>query len=156
MDLADADQILGWAFRGIGVLYAVGGAFVVNNMRTMLFLARSMDKLEQMMREAEQPSLLANDPEDRGRLWWLLAGGILTFIAGIAMLAASLASVYLLLLMIAHQAMYMARQHRRVQAARDELQASEAAAAPSTWQAFGWTFSLLGLALYLAFRDVLG
>ena len=80
----------------------------------MLFLARSMDKLEQMMREADQPSLLANDPEDRGRLLWLLTGGILTFVTGVAMLAGARISIYLLLAMVAHQAMYLARQKRRL------------------------------------------
>ncbi len=155
MDLAEAETIVGWGFRAFGALYAVGGAFVVNNMRTMLFLSRSIDKLEQMMREANQPSLLANDPEDRGRFWWLLAGGVLTFLTGIAMLAGSRLCIYLLLAMIGHQAMYLGRQHRRMLAARDDFQVEDAAPARSTWNAFGWTFLVFGVALYLAFRGVL-
>ncbi|MET0544931.1 MAG: hypothetical protein ABWZ40_01345 [Caulobacterales bacterium] len=155
MDLAAADQVLGWGYRGIGALYAVGGAFVAHNMRHMLFLARSMDKVEQMMREADQASLLENDPEDRGRFMWLFIGGVLTFATGLAMLAGSNLSVYLLLVMIAHQAMYLSRQHKRIQAARTELQADDAVAAPTTWNAFGWTFPIFGLALYLAYRGVL-
>jgi|GEM_PF-1752180 len=155
MDLAAAEQIVGWVFRGFGALYAVGGAFVVHNMRTMLFLSKSIDKLEQMMREANQPSLLANDPEDRGRFWWLLAGGVLTFLTGIAMLAGSRWCIYLLLAMIGHQAMYLGRQRRRIRAARDDFSAEDVAPAQSTWNAFGWTFLVFGVALYLASRGVL-
>ena len=64
-------------------------------------------------------------------------------------------AVALLLAMIGHQAMYLGRQHRRMRAARNDFQAEDAAPAQSTWNAFGWTFLVFGVALYLAFRGIL-
>jgi hypothetical protein len=149
------DQILTWVFRGLGALYAVGGAYVVHNLRLMLFLSRSVDKLEQMLREAGQPSMQRYDPEDRGRLWWLLAGGIITFVSGIAMLAASRLSTWLLVLLLIHQALYLVRQTRRVKAAQTYRAVDEAMPTPSMVQAFGWTIPFLALALYLTYRGLL-
>jgi len=121
------DLVLIWALRAIGILWLLGGAFVIREMWLARSIDRAIDRIEDLTAElsaGDQPMPAA--PEDRGRQMWLLTGGILTFIAGAALVAGSPLSLIPLTLLIIHQVFYLIRQARRVRQARSDEEAEDA------------------------------
>lgn len=124
-------EIVGYGLRVLGVAYVVGGIVVVRRTRAWAALDDTIDALEAALRPADEP---APEP-DPGRAHWLVFGGVLTVIAGIALAAGSGAAVWTQAALVAHQVLYLARQNARARRAPGTSAAEDALPTPATMNA---------------------
>jgi len=113
------EYFLTWALRILGVLWMFGGFIVVREARMSLFAGDAITKIEAMTAPSDDDKTdpLTEVPSDRPRDLWLLAGGLLTFISGAGLVAASPVVMIPMTALLLHQFVYAWRQHRRVAAA---------------------------------------
>lgn len=144
------DMALVWLMRGVGILWIAGGALVVHRAWQWRRVYAMTDQLEAMAREmAPDAPSEPDEPDDRARDLWIGAGGVLTFLAGCALLAASRFALPVCLLLCLHQTLYLARQVRRAQKAADETARAEEALEPSARNAAVFAFFVAVCAIYL-------
>jgi hypothetical protein len=136
------------AFRGVGALWAAGGALLVVQMIRLLQFARPLRDLERAL-EADGPGAKPLGT-DVGRRWWMLAGGLLTAAAGAVMLLGLWISIPALCAVIAHQMLYFVRQRRRELAASSSAEEDDARPASSTINAFFFSLIVALVAAWLA------
>jgi hypothetical protein len=140
--------------RVVGVLWIVGGGFLLRQLWMNSQLDPMIEKLEQMAREMGAPEGEKKFDVDNGRERWMAAGAVTLILAGIAMGLGHRAAVLLLAIVIVHQLLYFVRQRRR------ELRASPGDASlerPSsqTINAFFFSLIMAVLAAWLYWRGVL-
>lgn len=118
-----------WVLRLMGVIWIIGGVFVIQTARTTILIDRATDKIERLTGELgvsldDQP--VASSEQDRGRDRWLLIGGILTLVCGAGLVASSRLVLVPLTLLVVHQGLYARRQWIMSSLASNEEDAEEA------------------------------
>lgn len=140
--------------RVVGVLWIVGGGFLLHQLWLNSRLDPLIEKLDRMAREMGAPDSGKPLDIDNSRERWMAAGAFILILAGVAMGLGHRASVLLLAAVIVHQLLYFIRQRRR------ELRASAEAALgerPSrqTINAFFFSLIVAVLAGWLYWRGAL-
>lgn len=139
--------------RLFGVLYAVGAVVLLRQLRTYHLLDKAIDKIGSLADELEgRPPRTA---VDLGRNFWMAAGGLLLFVAGVAMALGLRVSVIALGVLALHQLAYFVRQRRRELAAATPEDAKEARPTQSTRNGFLTGLVMLVLAAWLERNGVL-
>jgi hypothetical protein len=150
VSLAD---LLVWVLRAFGALYLIGGLWMARQMWFWARLSPDMRRLGQALESlsadmgGENAEVRELAETDRGQVWWLFVGALITAMAGAAMLLAHRSAVPLLAAIILHQMLYFVRQRRRELAAKTPEAAAEARPDPSTVNGF---FSALVMAVLAA------
>ena len=144
--------------RLFGCLYAVAAVFLLNMLRTHVFMDRAIDTLDRITTElaaaaGETPKPSA--PNDGGRTWWMVAGGVLLLAAGAVMALGLRVSVIALGLLVLHQLAYFVRQRRRELAAATPEDALDARPTQATRNGFFFCLILFVLAAWLERSGVL-
>lgn len=134
-------------------MWIAGGAFVAHSAWQSWQIGRMANTLEAMARDLD-PEAGAGQPlpEDTGRDPWVAVGGVLTFLSGCSLLAASRFALPFCVVLCAHQLLYFARQAHRLRAARDD----EAAVAPSARNAAVLAIGVSACAVYLTMSGAYG
>jgi hypothetical protein len=140
--------------RIIGVLWIVGGGFLLHQLWLNSKLDPMIATLEQMAREMGAPPGKEEIDVDNGRERWMAAGAVVLMLAGVAMGLGHRAAVWLLAAVIVHQLLYFVRQRRR------ELRASAQDAfmerpSSQTINAFFFSLVMAVLAAWLYWRGAL-
>ena len=106
------ETALVWLLRAVGLLWLVGGAMVAHNFWQMWQIGRMANTLEAMAQDlaAEDAPIDAEEPEDNGRDLWIAVGGVLTFLAGCALLVSSRFAVPACFALCLHQTLFVGRQ----------------------------------------------
>ena len=112
--------------RLFGLLWIIGGIIVIKNARFSSLIDRAFLHIESGFDATDNPVI------DLGRDHWLLVGGVLTFISGAALVAASFLVLVPLTFMVFHQGLYVIRQSQKVETASSEDEAAEAAISKSS------------------------
>jgi hypothetical protein len=99
--------------RIVGVLWIVGGGFLLHQLWLNSRLDPMIEKLDRMAREMGAPDSGKPLDIDNGRERWMAAGAVILILAGIAMGLGHRTSVLLLAAAIIHQMLYFIRQRRR-------------------------------------------
>jgi uncharacterized membrane protein YphA (DoxX/SURF4 family) len=144
--------------RLFGVIYAVAAVFLLNQLRTHVFMDRAISELDRMSEELAAESGApagASTPNDSGRTWWMVAGGVLLLAAGVAMALGLRVSVIALGALVVQQLAYFVRQRRRELAARSDEEAEDERPAQSTRNGFLFCLVLFVLAAWLERSGVL-
>jgi hypothetical protein len=149
------EQALVWVLRGFGALYIVGAIMLFRHLRVYALVDDATQRLEMMTREIEGEETPARDEVDKGRNGWLAAGGVLTAIAGLAMVFALRMSVVLLVLVVIHQIAYFIRQRHREVTAKSVEEALDARPTQATRNGFYTCLVLVVLAAWLGWRGAL-
>lgn len=138
--------ILTIVLQVFGVLWAIGGAFVINEMRLALFVDKAIDQIELGVES------IGVEAEDRGRTYWLLIGGVLTLLSGAGLMAASPYALIPLVILVAHQGLYAWRQYRlsrqALEKGNDDL-AEEAEMSPAARKGAVTSVFVLCLAIFV-------
>lgn len=154
------EMALVWILRGVGLLWVVGGALTVHQARQLHDIDRLTDEIETLAGEAGgeagPPEAGEDVPDDRHRKIWIGLGGLMVFLAGCALLAASWLAAVLACLVCLHQTAYAARQALRTRRARGEEEKAMEALAPSTRNATLFAFLVAALAIYLTLTGAYG
>jgi hypothetical protein len=140
--------------RIVGVLWIVGGGFLLHQLWLNSKLDPMIEQLELMAREMGAPPGAEKIDVDNNRERWMAVGAVALILAGIAMGLGHHAAVWLLAVVIVHQLLYFIRQRRR------ELRASSQDAyteRPSreTINAFFFSLIMAVLAGWLSWRGAL-
>lgn len=140
--------------RIVGVLWIVGGGFLLHQLWLNSRLDPMIETLDRMAREMGAPDSGKPLDIDNGRERWMAAGAVILILAGLAMGLGHRASIVLLAALIVQQLLYFLRQRRR------ELRASPAEAfaeRPSreTVNAFFFSLIIAVLAAWLYWRGAL-
>lgn len=152
MTLADA---LVWVLRGFGVLYVVGAVFLFRHLRVYALVDDATQRIEMMTREIEGEETPPPDHADKARNGWLAAGGVLTALAGVAMIFALRMSLVFLVLVVIHQIAYFIRQrHMEITAPTPEA-ALDARPTQATRNGFYTCLALTVLAAWLEWKGAL-
>lgn len=149
-----------WVLRVFGVMYVVGAIFLFRMLRFDSFLDRATRQIQAMADDIARDAGVeqrprVDVPEDRGRVVWLAAGGVLTLASGVAMVLGSRWAVLLLVLLVLQQLLYFVRQRRRELAAATVEEALEARPTARTRSGFYYSLVLTVLAAWLAWQGVL-
>lgn len=117
-----------WLLKTFGVLWVLGGAFVIRQSWVEIFLDRAIDKVETLSKAlgADGPDV----PNDPGRAYWLLVGGILTVLSGIGLIVTHRYVLIPLSLLVVQQGLYAWRQWRMAERADSEEAAEDARMTP--------------------------
>ncbi len=151
------ETALVWIMRGVGLLWVVGGAMTVHQARQLHDIDKLTDEIETLAGEAGGASADSEDaPDDRQRKIWIGLGGLMVFLAGCALLAASWLSAVLACLVCLHQTAYAARQALRTRRAEGEEEKAMEALAPSTRNASLFAFVVAALAISLTLAGAYG
>jgi hypothetical protein len=144
--------------RVFGAIYAVGAVFLLYQLRMHVFMDRTLDALDRMAAEFSAGTDGAGPPaapNDGGRTWWLIAGGVLLLAAGVTMALGLRLAVLALGALTLHQIAYFVRQRRRELAAATPAGALEARPTQATRNGFLFGLVLLVLAGWLERSGVL-
>lgn len=134
-------------------MWIAGGAFVAHSAWQSWRIGRMAATLEAMARDLDPEAGPGQPPpEDTGRDLWVAAGGVLTFLAGCSLLAASRFALPLCLALCVHQLLYFARQAHRLRAERGY----EATVAPSARNAALLALGVSACAIYLTLSGAYG
>lgn len=122
-----------WLLKIFGVLWVVGGAFVIRECWRERGLDRAIEKLDEL---SEELGVGTDDgeediPFDPGRTNWLLVGGVLTLVSGLVLVFPFWWGVWVLSGLVLHQSLYAWRQFVLARAAKSPEAANEAAMTPS-------------------------
>jgi Flp pilus assembly protein TadB len=144
--------------RLFGALYVVGAVFLLNQLRMNVFIDRALDTLDRMTAElaadaGEPPK--PSTPNDAGRTWWMVAGGVLLLVAGVTMLLGLRVSVIALGVLVLHQLAYFVRQRRLELAAATPEDALDARPTQATRNGFFFCLILFVIAAWLERSGVL-
>lgn len=154
------EMALVWIMRGVGLLWVVGGAMTVHQARQLHDIDKLTDEIETLAGEAGGDGGASADaedtPDDRQRKIWIGLGGVMVFLAGCALLAASWLAAVLACLVCIHQTAYAARQALRTRRAVGEEEKAMEALAPSTRNATLFAFVVAALALSLTLSGAYG
>lgn len=151
--------------RAVGLLWVVGGAMTVHQARQLHDIDKLSDELEVLAAEAAaeadveasaEPAEPDEVPDDRQRKIWIGLGGVMVFLTGCALLAASWLAAVLAFLVCLHQTAYAARQVLRTRRADGDEQKEMEALAPTTRNATLFAFCVAALAIYLTLTGVYG
>jgi hypothetical protein len=141
-----------WILRGFGALWIFGALFGLRQLWFGSKIDQAIEKLEQMAREfGETPP--PREPEDKGREAWMIAGLVLLFAAGVAMVLAHRLAVPLLATLIIQQLGYFIRQRRRELRAKTPEEAAEARPERTTVNGFITSLLMATLAAWLFYED---
>ncbi|HWA21856.1 MAG TPA: hypothetical protein VG735_05615 [Caulobacterales bacterium] len=99
--------------RIVGVLWIVGGGFLLHRLWLNSRLDPMIEKLDRMAREMGAPDSGKPLDIDNNRERWMAVGAIFLMLAGIAMGLGHRAAIPLLAAVIMHQLLYFIRQRRR-------------------------------------------
>jgi Na+-transporting methylmalonyl-CoA/oxaloacetate decarboxylase gamma subunit len=149
------EDILVWVLRAFGALYIFGAVMLFRHLRVYALVDDATQRIEMMTREFEGEETPPPDHADKSRNGWLAAGGVLTAIAGLAMVFALRISLVLLILVVIHQIAYFIRQRHVEMNAKTPEDALEARPTQATRNGFYTCLGLLVLAAYLEWKGAL-
>lgn len=144
-----------WVLRAFGVLYVIGAVLVFRHLRIYALVDDATRRIELMSQEIDGEETPSPDEPDKGRNGWLAAGGVLTAIAGFAMVFALRIAVVLLVLAVIHQIAYFIRQRHREVSAKTPEEALEARPTQATRNGFYTCLALTVLAAWLGWNGAL-
>lgn len=149
-------EVLAVIARVMGVVYCLGGVFLVFQARMLWFAANAQSELEKMIAEIETPGGADDVSDDgdfgpvarsgRGRVVWLVSGGVILALAGAALAALHRWAPWLLVALLIHQTVYIALYDHLSKRTGDPDIAPEA----STKRAAVGLVLVAALAVYLA------
>ena len=142
------EMALVWILRAVGLLWLVGGALVAHNFWQTWQIGRMADTLEAVAKDlaAEDAPSEPEATEDNGRDLWIAAGGVLTFLAGCALLVASRFAVPACFALCLHQTLFVGRQ----------LLNEGEPLSPASRNAAVFAFGVTACAFYLAWSGAYG
>ncbi len=143
-----------WIFRAIGLLWIVGGAAVMHQTWQLRRIEQMTDELEEMGDFVGGETETDAAPDDRARNLWIGLGGVLIFLTGCALVAASWLAMPLSLLVCLHQTGYFVRQVWRQRKAKTEEERAIEAIAPSTRNATLFAFAVSAFAIHLTISGI--
>ncbi len=151
----NVEAALVWVLRGFGALYIVGAVLLFRHLRVYALVDDATKRLELMTREIEGEETPSLDAPDKGRNGWLAAGGVLTAIAGLAMVFALRISLVLLVMAVIHQIAYFMRQRHIELNAKTPEEAEDARPTQATRNGFFTCLALTVLAAWLEWQGAL-
>lgn len=150
------EQALVWVLRGFGALYIVGAVLLFRHLRVYALVDDATKRIEMMTREIDgEENPEPADAFDKERNGWLAAGGVLTAVAGIAMIFALQISLVILVLLVIQQLGYFIRQRMRELAAKSPEEAEDARPSTATRNGFYTCLALTVLAAWLGWKGAL-
>ena len=150
------EMTLIWIFRAIGLLWIAGGAAVMHQSWQLRRIEQMTDELEEMgdFAKAEGETETDAGPEDRARNLWIGLGGVLIFLTGCSLVAASWLAMPLSLAVCLHQTAYFVRQVWRQRKAKTEEERANEAIAPSTRNATLFAFAVSAFAIHFTVSGI--
>lgn len=144
-----------WVLRAFGALYIFGSIMLFRHLRVYALVDDATKRIEMMTQDVDGEETPPPDHADKSRNGWLAAGGVLTAIAGLAMVFALRMSLVLLVLVVIHQIAYFIRQRHLEVTAKTPEAALDARPTQATRNGFYTCLALTVLAAWLEWKGAL-